>query len=252
MLAAGDIYTLKVVRSINTNRETFWAIKDPKTESRLFSRFDQILLDKFQTQKLAFHYHDFGVPLADFKNNQKISSFFKILQTDTLIEQGNLEFVASVEAFNYPIYGTLYHPEYQVLEYGKPFLNNRNKDTLEILRQFAEFFRQEAYYNPNSFTDSKQFEGMSFANIGTLVYDLGSSKLILANGLKNHTSNSTPLNQGIALVQTGSQNLTDHVFLEDCQQGPVNSEGKDSQVNRFLEFAKALTNLIFVGSFEYM
>jgi len=71
------------------------------------------LLDKFVTDKLAFHYHNFGVPLTDFKANLKLSGFFKILQTDTLVNaNGNLEFVASVEANNYPIYGTLYHPEY--------------------------------------------------------------------------------------------------------------------------------------------
>ena len=37
----------------------------------------------------------------------------KITQTDTLVtEKGNITFVDSMEAIDYPIYVTMYHPEY--------------------------------------------------------------------------------------------------------------------------------------------
>jgi hypothetical protein len=44
-----------------------------------------------------------------------------VIATDTLIgdvpsNDNNIEFLAAIEAHNYPIYGTMFHPEYQILD----------------------------------------------------------------------------------------------------------------------------------------
>lgn len=144
MLAAGDINTLKDVPALNVNKVTKWTVNDPKKTTRLFSNFDETLIKRFESKPLAFHFHNFGVPLTDFTRNAELNGFFRILQTDSIKELNDLTYVVSVEAHRYPIYGMLYHPEYQLLDYGQPFNNNRNDDTIAICYYLSNFLRDQA------------------------------------------------------------------------------------------------------------
>jgi hypothetical protein len=40
MLAAGDLNLLTDIPALNVNKMTKWEVKNPKTESKLFSTFD--------------------------------------------------------------------------------------------------------------------------------------------------------------------------------------------------------------------
>jgi anthranilate/para-aminobenzoate synthase component II len=59
-------------------------------------------------EKLALHAHDFVIASETYKNSKALSEFFNILAVDE--EQGT-EFVMAVEAKDYPIAGTMNHPE---------------------------------------------------------------------------------------------------------------------------------------------
>ena len=62
---------------------------------------------------LAIHAHSYSVSLESFNRTIGLKKFMKITQTDTLVtEKGNITFVDSMEAIDYPIYVTMYHPEY--------------------------------------------------------------------------------------------------------------------------------------------
>lgn len=117
MLAANDQKDLlRDIPAINVTRKTQWVVNDPKTESLFYRDLDQRLIDKLETDNFAFHYHDWAVSYEDF--NKSASHFFKVTQIDTLAELNNLEFVIGAEAHNYPIFGVLFHPEYQWLNFS--------------------------------------------------------------------------------------------------------------------------------------
>lgn len=61
-------------------------------------------------EKLGLHAHDWTVATKTYKTSPKLASFFKILATDTF---NGTEFVMAVEAYNYPIFAVMNHPETQ-------------------------------------------------------------------------------------------------------------------------------------------
>ena len=59
------------------------------------------------------------------------------------------KFLTVIEAYQYPIYGIMFHPEYQILEFtgDEGFELNNNKDTEEIAYKISNFLKQEALNN---------------------------------------------------------------------------------------------------------
>ena len=67
---------------------------------------------------LALHAHSYSVSLETFNKTLGLKNFMTITQTDTLISDGkNITFINSMEGKDYPIYLTMYHPEYQLLDF---------------------------------------------------------------------------------------------------------------------------------------
>ena len=53
------------------------------------------------------------------------------------------KFLTVIEAYQYPIYGIMFHPEYQILEFtgDEGFELNNNKDTEEIAYKISNFLK---------------------------------------------------------------------------------------------------------------
>ena len=52
------------------------------------------------------------ISLDTFRKSEKLSEFYNLLATDHKGEgDDRVDFVMSVEAKNYPIFGTMFHPE---------------------------------------------------------------------------------------------------------------------------------------------
>ncbi len=58
--------------------------------------------------EITFHYHEYGVTLEDYYKTP-IKDFFKIISTDCY---KNITYLTALEAYDYPIYTLMYHPEY--------------------------------------------------------------------------------------------------------------------------------------------
>ena len=76
------------------------------------------------TEKIAIHWHDYVISLDTFKNCPKMVENMLITQTDTanrlpLSTRKTCTYVNSYEAKNYPIYTTMYHPEYSIADVPK-------------------------------------------------------------------------------------------------------------------------------------
>ena len=57
----------------------------------------------------ALHIHNWAVKLSDFENIETLKNFFKVISTDVARD---VPYVTAAEAYNYSIFGVLYHPEY--------------------------------------------------------------------------------------------------------------------------------------------
>merc|ERR1712137_982699 len=85
--------------------------------SELFKTMPEHLIDALQTENLTANFHHDGVKLDMFHENKKLSEFFSLVSTSRL---GNGDvFVSTMEAKNYPIFATQWHPEKANFEWKK-------------------------------------------------------------------------------------------------------------------------------------
>ena len=83
----------------------------------MWTGFTKEETDKMGTDKVALHFHDFVISMDTFNNCPKMVENMLITQTDTGIRtdtEDTITFVNAYEAKNYPVYTTMYHPEYQL------------------------------------------------------------------------------------------------------------------------------------------
>jgi len=61
----------------------------------------------------ALHAHSFAISMDTFNKTAGLKSFMTVTAVDTL-QPENITFIDSMEAKHYPIYTTMYHPEYMI------------------------------------------------------------------------------------------------------------------------------------------
>ena len=103
------------------SRTTVWEIDNPQ-DSKMFSEVSKSTLEQMRTENLVYHAHNWAVTNDTFYASKSLTSFFKVIATDDGNHQGHsvnegkkfCEFITVIEAKDYPIYGALFHPEYQM------------------------------------------------------------------------------------------------------------------------------------------
>ena len=74
----------------------------------MFKDFPNSLLHKMSKERLAYHAHDWTIAEDTYSKSEKLRDFFTILATDT---EKETTFLIATEAKNYPISGSMFHPE---------------------------------------------------------------------------------------------------------------------------------------------
>ena len=76
-------------------------------------------MDQFNNlrdQNLTYFHHNKGFDIEDFTENEKLMDFFDILGVN--YDDTGRWFISTIEAKDYPIYGTQYHPEKNIFEWN--------------------------------------------------------------------------------------------------------------------------------------
>lgn len=97
--------------------------------------------------QITFHYHTFGVSLADYNAIPSLNQFFKLISTDQTAEGET--FLTALEANGFSIYALMYHPEYQLMNFVSDAEFNivNNPDTRATYEHLGKFIYQEAIKN---------------------------------------------------------------------------------------------------------
>eukprot|EP00271_Cylindrocystis_brebissonii_P007129 TRINITY_DN20296_c0_g1_i1.p1 TRINITY_DN20296_c0_g1~~TRINITY_DN20296_c0_g1_i1.p1 ORF type:complete len:363 (+),score=37.14 TRINITY_DN20296_c0_g1_i1:143-1231(+) len=107
----------------------------------MFGWMTQDLLRKVQETNITMENHGDGTTVERFRSNQKLCDFFTILTTSE-DRQGKV-YVSTIEAVDYPIYGTQWHPEKNCFEWGLDGIPH-SADAVAVTQAAANFFVNEA------------------------------------------------------------------------------------------------------------
>jgi gamma-glutamyl hydrolase len=110
----GDVISLDVTA---TNLALPLQLTPGARQSRLFRSFPPTLMRALQSQNLTFNSHDHGLLVSEYESTSALSTFFAMLSfNETAAGQF---FVSTMEARQYPFYGTQWHPEKNNFEWSE-------------------------------------------------------------------------------------------------------------------------------------
>ncbi|XP_008290933.1 gamma-glutamyl hydrolase [Stegastes partitus] len=116
-------------------------------DSRMFKGFPAELMEDLASEPLTENSHQWSLATSTYNTNEDLRKFYKVLSTNT---DGKIEFVSTVEAYDYPIYGTQWHPEKNAFEWSRPYIPH-SPSAVKTTFYMAEFFVNEARKNFHRF-----------------------------------------------------------------------------------------------------
>ncbi|XP_004463965.1 gamma-glutamyl hydrolase [Dasypus novemcinctus] len=122
--------------------------------SRMFRNFPGDLLLALAVEPLTANFHMWSLSLTNFTANENLKTFFNILSTNTV---NNIEFISTMEAYEYPIYGVQWHPEKAPYEWERKKGISHSPNAVKTAFYLADFFVGEARKNNHHF-DSQEEE----------------------------------------------------------------------------------------------
>lgn len=120
---------------------------DEIEDSRMFKGFPAELMKDLASEPLTENSHQWSLAMLTYNTNEELRKFYKVLSTNT---DGKIEFASTVEAYDYPIYGTQWHPEKNAFEWTRPYIPH-SPSAVKTTFYMAEFFVNEARKNFHRF-----------------------------------------------------------------------------------------------------
>ncbi|XP_050797146.1 gamma-glutamyl hydrolase-like isoform X2 [Gopherus flavomarginatus] len=125
-------------------------------DSRMFKNFPDDLLQKLATESLTAHFHHWSLSMQNFTQNAKLRNFYKVLTTNT---HADVEFISTMEAHKYPIYGVQWHPEKNPFEWKNSSSIPHSASAMKVAYYVADFLVNEArkslHHFPNEGEETK-------------------------------------------------------------------------------------------------
>uniref|UniRef100_A0A3Q3G0E8 folate gamma-glutamyl hydrolase n=1 Tax=Labrus bergylta TaxID=56723 RepID=A0A3Q3G0E8_9LABR len=138
-------------------------------DSRLFKGFPAELMKDLASEPLTANVHKWSI--STHETNEELNNFYKVLSTNT---DGRVEFVSTMEAYDYPIYGVQWHPEKNAFEWRKPYIPH-SSSAVKTTFYTAEFFVNEARKNLHRFNSEEDERQALIYNYSPVYTQLNSS-----------------------------------------------------------------------------
>lgn len=117
--------------------------------SRIFGSAPAKIMKILSTENVTENLHHDGIPPASFLNTSSLTSFYQILSTNK--DRNGKEFISSMEAFHYPIYGVQWHPERPQFEWVPGLDINHSYDAITAMQYPSNFLGNEARKSNHTF-----------------------------------------------------------------------------------------------------
>ena len=135
-------------------------------DSRLFSSMPGDVVQALQDEAIAFNSHEHGLLVSEFESDPALNEFFDLLSVNEA--PAGQVFVSTVEAKDYPFYGTQWHPEKNNFEWSQnsDYSNlNHSPDAIAASQATAGFFLSEARKSPHVFPEQERDSGIYSAEL---------------------------------------------------------------------------------------
>ncbi|KAK9403267.1 gamma-glutamyl hydrolase [Crotalus adamanteus] len=119
--------------------------------SKMFQDFPEEIYELLASEPVSSHFHFWSLSMQNYTKNEKLRNFYKILTTNF----HNVEFISTMEAYSYPIYGVQWHPEKNPFEWKNSTGIPHSSASIKVTFFLADFFVNEARKSNHSFSSKK-------------------------------------------------------------------------------------------------
>lgn len=131
--------------------------------SRFFSSLPpRVVLNLQREPPLAMENHGHGLLSEDVAASARLSAFFKVLSL-SLARDGK-PYVSTMEARDYPVYATQWHPEKNAYEWTSSLSIPHSPDAVEVAQEAANFFVGEARRSAHAARDALEEDELLIYN----------------------------------------------------------------------------------------
>lgn len=117
--------------------------------------------------------HQAGVTPATFKTNKNLAAFYNILSTS--FDRKGREFGSTIEAKDFPVWGTQWHPEKAIFEWTDREAIPHTEAAISIAQYVANFFVAEARKNKHTFNYTELTQKIIWNYVPSYSFDTGSN-----------------------------------------------------------------------------
>uniref|UniRef100_A0A2D4GSL1 folate gamma-glutamyl hydrolase n=2 Tax=Micrurus TaxID=8634 RepID=A0A2D4GSL1_MICCO len=119
--------------------------------SKMFQDFPEEIYELLASKPVSSHFHFWSLSMQNYTKNEKLRNFYKILTTNF----HNVEFISTMEAYRYPIYGVQWHPEKNPFEWKNSTGIPHSSVSIKVTFFLADFFVNEARKSNHHFSSKK-------------------------------------------------------------------------------------------------
>lgn len=152
------------------DNDTLITFPNALTKSRILSAQTEDLDSIYPGSEVEFNWHKYGVYLIDYFKYPALSRFFDILSYDVYPDAEPIG--GTVEAYNYPIYATQYHPEKNLYDFLNPRIPHSRR-AQQFTEDLAFFFVKECRKNHHHFNSYRDEMSMNMNNYPKYVGVMG-------------------------------------------------------------------------------
>jgi len=114
-----------------------------------------MVMKKMENFKLSLLSHSHGVAPESYKQYKNLSDTYKVLST--MEDKKGKQFIAMIEAKDYPIYGSQFHPEKNLYEWNTAIIPH-DEDAVAMSTFLSNFLVSEARRNNNTFESKEELK----------------------------------------------------------------------------------------------
>jgi gamma-glutamyl hydrolase len=137
-------------------------ITEEGQDSRMFAGMPDHLVDFLKDQKNMFYNHRYGFNMSLLENFKVLNDFFRITAKGS--DDNGKEFVAGMEAKEYPIYIVQYHPERVLSEWKNKTVFDHPEDAAQAMIIHSVYLVSEAMKNNQKFEAVEVLERFKLDN----------------------------------------------------------------------------------------
>lgn len=142
------------------------------SNSRLFGNLPKDVYDDLLNKNVTENFHQYGLSPEVYEKNTNLKNFYKVLSTNN--DRNGKEFVSTIEAYKYPIYGTQWHPEKTMFTWNLKLHVKHDAAAVRVSQHFANFLVAEARKSSHHFSSLKQETDALIYNYNPVFFKDGS------------------------------------------------------------------------------